>query len=44
MECHKSMKEILDFQGEGTASKDIRKEVMSELSRRENEQNGTDRG
>lgn len=38
------MEEIHDFQGKGTASKDVRKEVMSELSKRENEQNGPDRG
>lgn len=44
MGCHRSIEEILDFQGKRTASKDVRKEVMFELSRRENEQNGPDRG
>ena len=38
------MERVLILHGEETAREDVRKEVMSELSRRENEKNGQDRG
>lgn len=37
------MEKVLILHGEETAKEDVRKEVMSELSRRENEKNGQDR-